>query len=819
MYSGPVLLLAFGLRVFRLDGQSLWYDEGNSAFMTARSLPDIIAGAAADIHPPLYYVVLSWWSGIGGYNEFGLRFLSVVFGLLLVAILYTLAKKLFARQAGLAAAAIAAVSPFLIYYSQEARMYMLGALLCALAGLFFVKAIEKDRYWAGYALAAAAALYTQYYAFGVILALNIFFVAAILWRSGRGLWSRWLAANIAAVLLYLPWLPSLANQASLWPRASQTQMAGNELMLWVTRGVLVTQLGPLDPKDAASASAMFNWLAPSTGLLIIAAVGWPVLNRAFRGKPLGVLGRWMGLLFVVTVAAVSWCSLLAPIWRPPFQAKFLVFGLPWLYLWMGLGIVCLSGAARRFLQHLANGFQPKGRGRYRIPWPIPLIMPTSLPLLSIGLVVFTALQWYYFDPRYSRDDYRGLTRYIETQAQPSDSIILDAPGQAEIFAYYYRGQTPVYPLPMQRPLVEIATGNDLATIASASGRVWAVLWGQRESDPNNFIERWLDQSGFETADRWYGGVRLVLYTMSGQQERSVSVNDRLGDYARLSSVTLHAAPTSGDGRLVRVASGDVIPLTIRWEPIAPTPQRYKVFVHLLGPNATLWGQHDAEPAGGAQPTTGWTPGQLVSDNHGLPVPPGAPPGTYQIEVGLYNMETGQRLPVFDNAGNLVGDRVVLQPVEVTRPAVFPSREGLAIEQPLEARFDGVTLMGYEMFKLGTEIGNRDFHTGDMAQLSLFWRVSGPASPAYHPIQVRLLDSAGTALADDLIVPGYNYPMDRWDPGEIVRAQYKVALRQPPGVYRLVVSLGEAGVSQPPQPAGSGLKLMGGGLVLTEIQIR
>ncbi len=107
----------------------------------------------------------------------------------------------------------------------------------------------------------------------------------------------------------------------------------------------------------------------------------------------------------------------------------------------------------------------------------------------------------------------------------------------------------------------------------------------------------------------------------------------------------------------------------------------------------------------------------------------------------------------------------------------------------------------------------------MAQLSVFWRVEGPDSPPYRPIQVRLVDGSGTSIADDAVVPGYDYPMDRWDPREIVRAQYKVALNQPPGFYRLVVSLGEAGGSQPLQPAGTGLKLFGGGLVISELQVK
>ena len=74
------LLLAALLRLYRLDGQSLWYDEGVSAFMTTRGPMEIARAAAADIHPPLYYWLLSAWAAPFGNGESSLRGLSVLFG-------------------------------------------------------------------------------------------------------------------------------------------------------------------------------------------------------------------------------------------------------------------------------------------------------------------------------------------------------------------------------------------------------------------------------------------------------------------------------------------------------------------------------------------------------------------------------------------------------------------------------------------------------------------------------------------------------------------------------------------------------------------
>ena len=76
-----ILLLAAGLRFYRLDAQSFWNDEGNSARIAERSVPLILEGAAGDIHPPLYYLALHYWRALVGKSEFALRALSSVGGL------------------------------------------------------------------------------------------------------------------------------------------------------------------------------------------------------------------------------------------------------------------------------------------------------------------------------------------------------------------------------------------------------------------------------------------------------------------------------------------------------------------------------------------------------------------------------------------------------------------------------------------------------------------------------------------------------------------------------------------------------------------
>src|SRR3972149_4343478 len=120
-----VLLLATALRFYRVDAQSFWNDEGNSARIAERSINLILEGAAGDIHPPLYYLTLHVWRGIFGSGEAALRGLSAIFGLITVAFTYLLGRRVFDSRVGLIGAFLAAVNPFQIYYSQEARMYVM----------------------------------------------------------------------------------------------------------------------------------------------------------------------------------------------------------------------------------------------------------------------------------------------------------------------------------------------------------------------------------------------------------------------------------------------------------------------------------------------------------------------------------------------------------------------------------------------------------------------------------------------------------------------------------------------------------------------
>jgi hypothetical protein len=105
-------------------------------------------------------------------------------------------------------------------------------------------------------------------------------------------------------------------------------------------------------------------------------------------------------------------------------------------------------------------------------------------------------------------------------------------------------------------------------------------------------------------------------------------------------------------------------LTLFWQALKAMEEDYTVFIHLTDLEGQLWGQKDNPPVDGFYPTTTWEAGEIVRDQYDLGIAPDAPPGPYQIEVGIYLAETGERLPVLAEDGSVRGDKILLTRVEV-----------------------------------------------------------------------------------------------------------------------------------------------------------
>ena len=127
------------------------------------------------------------------------------------------------------------------------------------------------------------------------------------------------------------------------------------------------------------------------------------------------------------------------------------------------------------------------------------------------------------------------------------------------------------------------------------------------------------------------------------------------------------APWEADAML-SAQPGDIVNVTLEWAALAKAEESYTVFVHLIDGNNVPYVFLDYTPLGGSAPThlwiPKWLPGQHYTDPYRLPIPEDLPPGTYYIEVGLYEMVSGRRLHISDLDGNLNGDRYILGPILV-----------------------------------------------------------------------------------------------------------------------------------------------------------
>lgn len=765
---GPwlTLLLAMGLRFYHLAGQSLWSDEGNSVALAQARLGEITARTAWDIHPPLYYWLLHAWMRVFGQSEVAVRALSAVAGVLLVAVVYRVGARFFGKQVGLLAAIIVTVSPFQVYYAQEARMYALLALLGALlvwttgelmrhgewternegpsrSGFTARFWLPPARYSFSYILSATLGLYTHYVFPLILLATNISMLGWLLKghkeRQAARWWGGWLTLQLIPLILYLPWLPIAWRQLTTWPPPDQT--GGVPVILWRT-----LTLGP-------AAQKVSDWWLLGLALLGLIGAARLIKQTSF---PLAILLLlYLGLPMGMTLALFK-----------PAYLKFLLVASPALCLLLAVGL-SWAGA---------------GRGVSLWGW------------LGTGLVVAAAwgpLRLYYTDPAVARDDYRGMARYLEAVAGPEDAIILSAAGQQEVFGYYYRGDTPVYPLPRSRPLDLGTTTSELETILSRSQRIFSLYWATNESDPASVIEGWLDSHAFKATDSWVGNVRLVSYAAPLPAGDLLPIDVRLGPHVSLTGYQLlYPDPANPGGDLARdgdgggTVPGEIVQTQLRWTTDAPLGARYVVFLQALDAENHLAGQRDAEPL---VSTLDWRPGQPVLDRHGLLVELGTPPGEYRVVVGLYDASNGQRLPTSG------GDFVELGRLTVKKPAAPPPTVALNYQHSAGVEFGSLRLLGYDRYKPGHGYDpDTPLQPGDPVHVVLYWQAQNRPQLDWR-VALQLAPSANPALpvAEGAFpAAGVDYPTTRWEPGEIVRAQFDLFLPSdaPLGEYRVNVRL-------------------------------
>jgi 4-amino-4-deoxy-L-arabinose transferase-like glycosyltransferase len=603
--------------------------------MLVRTPAQIWEQSGYDIHPPGYYFLLAGWGILAGSSEFSLRLLSALISVMAVAVIWALGNRLFDRWIGLAAAVLVAINPLQVYYGQEARMYMLLGLLAAASVWLTAEVLSipgqmvagqfNNRRAAGLIggliLINTAGLYTHYSFPFVLLAESLVF---LIWMARRPRkWHSlitWGGIQLFAVILYAPWLPTAYHQITTWPHLTAGLLDNAGIIRALVYG------HTLLPDEAQ------NGLLP---LVLLAAIGLmptPVSDEhkqylSFAER----IGLLLGWLIVPLLILISMGSLRQP------TIKFLV---P-----LNLALMLLAGRGVVIAFRLGNPLPQIERKRN------VLLYAMSAGMLALALLpVLNGLWHLYFDPVFYRDNYRGAAQKIMAEAGPTATVVLSAPNQKEVFTYYYPDGPNIIPLP------DAHTESTLATLLAEQRRIYALYWGEGEQDPKGVIENTLAANAFVTGSEWFGSVRMDTYVLYGPPATrpQVIVNVRYGDSIILEGYALNH-PSLG--------RGEALGVTLFWHTEQRLDQKYKVFVHLYGPDGALVTQHDSEPANFLSPTDSWKVKRTVIDNHGLAVPFDAPTGTYQLAIGMYGYD-GVRLPITLGNGESGGDVFAVTAIEV-----------------------------------------------------------------------------------------------------------------------------------------------------------
>jgi mannosyltransferase len=333
----PILALATLVRFYNVTQPTLWYDEAFSALVSAYSPALIWYHSGQDVHPPLYYLLLHGWMGIFGHSVFAIRAMSVVAGVVSVALAQWLVSLIATRRAAIVAGLLLALLPIAVRYSQELRMYaLMGVWLlgATIALIYWVANPSRYRYLLIYALLMTAAFYTHYFA-AVCVVSHWLYVCLPLKHGRPVLRPLWWLANVAIVVGYVPWIPHLLDQLS--------HTAGVEWILppsIVTLPSVIWQFLTLN--DGQTLPVAVFYLLP---LLVLIATLWVAVKDA---GPL----RLHALIAIYTLAPLFVVFLIS-FKLPLFATRYFVFaalGLPiilaialdqWAQHYRRLAVACL----------------------------------------------------------------------------------------------------------------------------------------------------------------------------------------------------------------------------------------------------------------------------------------------------------------------------------------------------------------------------------------------------------------------------------------------------------------------------------------------
>jgi len=441
-----ILLLALGLRLPVLN-QSFWLDEGAQVLMSSKSLSFQWFGrTTGEFHPPLFYILIHFWLNLGK-SEWFLRLPSVIFGVATVYFAFLIGKRLFNEKLGILSAFFLAIAPYHVYYSQEARMYSLTPFL-ETASTFFL--LEKK--WFFYFLTITALLYTHY-----LGAFIVFFHAIWILFFQRQVFKQWFYSIVFSFLVFLPWLSQFFKQFK----------SGINLVEILPGWAAVSSLAP-------AKAFPLTFIKFSLGRISF-------YNKTFYAAISAIIFLIYGFLFYQTFKRIQkqglflWGWLLIPLFLgfmtsffiPLFQPFRFLFAIVPFYLLLALGILALKKSWQK---------------------------------IFVGIVIFISLSslfLYFSQARFQREDWRRVTRFIESQDPKNSVVIFEFSEPFAPYQWYAQGKVKAYGVLPGLRATPVVVESKMPEVTTGADNVFLFQYLQPLTDPENLVSVWLQKNGFE----------------------------------------------------------------------------------------------------------------------------------------------------------------------------------------------------------------------------------------------------------------------------------------------------------------------------------
>jgi 4-amino-4-deoxy-L-arabinose transferase-like glycosyltransferase len=490
-----VILLAFALRAHHLDFQSLWRDEVDALRFATRPLPQMLATfRSPGENGPLYFLLLRGWLAFSGRSEFALRSLSLLCGVLAVPLTIRLGRHLLGPQAAQLAGLLIATSPYLIWYSQEAKMYALTVALVLAALYAFWGAVTRGGWgrWLLCWLLTTLSIYVHLLSVWLILVQIVWFITALVLRPRAR--RQAVPMLVMLALLTLPYLPIVRWQLKLWLRpAFQTGHSFVPLPTMVTTLLWGFSRGV---QSGASLWALLPFVFLLLGGAVLTtkssdaaddstAVPSPVASTRPRAAP---LASWMParLLLIAWIAIPILAVYLVSLSKPLFTDRYLIWIAPGFYLLLATGLTALW-----------QRWRPLGTAL--------LILILALNAQAIWGQANTTI----------KSDFRSAASYVEQRRAPGELLLFLMPYARHTYAYYAHDAAPWAEAPftnaggsaelVDAELIRITTGRDAVWLIRSEPE----MWDSRELTPS-----WLEAHGSLTDEAHFVRVQAFRYTLT-----------------------------------------------------------------------------------------------------------------------------------------------------------------------------------------------------------------------------------------------------------------------------------------------------------------